>query len=580
MIEIVKGPQGALYGKNAIGGAINIYTNSPTNTYQNKIDVGYGNGNTFQTQASFSGPLLKDKIFYRASGSYKNSDGIIYNDFLKKDVDFLKDFNARLQLKFIFSPNVTTTVSGQIIDTKGGATYYAHTKSNPDGSMAANDFNNIIDADQFGRSTLKNTFISQNTQIKGDKVVYKIITSVNNAKRYHEGDLDFGSADVLRQNQNSDSDTYNQEFRLSDNSPNSKFKWMAGAFYQYSKKLLYTKATADFGFFAPPFAATGTQSTLAILSDFTNKTSSLALFGFADYKLSTKLTASFGFRYDNDNIKQDNRLTNTTPSKSEGQFQPKLSLAYQATQQVLAYANFGCGYRSGGFNSSATIKYDSEYKAETSNNYELGIKTSTKDNRFIFNAAAFIVDFKDQQQYTVTTGGTGLVLGNYNLDKTKVTGFEIDIKWRASKFLDILGGYGKTKSEIIEGGKAGTTPTDYSKFNGNITPLVPSNNYYVALQSNIPINNKLDFNGFVNLGGKGKIYWHEDNNDVSDSFTLLDARFGVTINKKISITAWGDNLLNTKYYDEYYAKAISGGGYDIGWKGRPATYGLLLAMKF
>jgi len=578
LIEVVKGPQGALYGKNAIGGAINIYTNTPTNTYQNKINVGYSNGNTYTAQGSFSGPILKDKIFYRVSGSYKHSDGVIYNSFLKRDVDFLRDFTGRVQLKFNFTSNITTTVSAQNINTKGGATYYAHTKSNADGRMGANDFNNVIDGDQLGESTLKNSFISQNTQIKGAKVIFKIITSLNIAKRYHQGDLDFGPSDILRQYQNSNSNTFNQEFRLSDNKSNSKFKWTVGGFYQNNKKYLFTKATADFGFFASPYTASGVQSTLATLSDFTNTYNTLAAFGFMEYKLAKKLTASVGLRFDNDHIKQNNNVTKTTPSKVSNELQPKISISYQANDQFLGYVNYGRGYRSGGYNSGQTKLFDAEYAAETSNNYEVGIKTSTKDNRLVFNASAFIIDFDNQQQYVVTTGVSGLILGNYNLKKTKITGFEADVKWRTSKFLDVLAGYGKSKSEIKEGGFAGST--DYSKYNGNITPWVPASTYYVALQNNSTLSKTIDLNVFVSLNGKGKTYWHENNIDASNPFSLLDARAGIIIHKKVGITLWGKNILDKQYYQEYYSKLVSGGGYDIGWRGLPGTYGIEVSVKF
>ena len=91
LIEVVKGPQGALYGKNAIAGAINIVTNQPTNNFKNKVKVGYGNGNLLQTQLSSSGPLVKDKLFYRVSGSYKKGDGLLNNVTL----DEAPDFSAR-----------------------------------------------------------------------------------------------------------------------------------------------------------------------------------------------------------------------------------------------------------------------------------------------------------------------------------------------------------------------------------------------------------------------------------------------------------------------------------------------------
>lgn len=95
MVEMVKGPQGTLYGKNAIGGAINILTLAPTNYFKNKLTLGYGNGNSLKAQVSSSGPFVKDKVFYRLSGSYKKSDGVIENMTLGEPVDYLDDLSLR-----------------------------------------------------------------------------------------------------------------------------------------------------------------------------------------------------------------------------------------------------------------------------------------------------------------------------------------------------------------------------------------------------------------------------------------------------------------------------------------------------
>ncbi|MEM6806697.1 MAG: TonB-dependent receptor, partial [Bacteroidota bacterium] len=512
MMEVVKGPQGTLYGKNAIGGAINILTQTPTNYFKNKISLGYGNGNSFRAQASSSGPLVKDKIYYRISGSYKSSDGVIENTTLGEPVDFLNDLSLRGQLKFDLSARFSATLGFQYMDVEGGATYYAHS---PDGlQLAANDFDNVIDADQRGVSTLDNTFAFLKLEYNLGSSVLRSVTSINNAQRNHVGDLDFLSADILRQAQDSDSETFNQEIRLSSLDSDSKISWDLGVFYQNSDKLLVSEATADFGFFAMPPAPTGEQATLALLSDFNNNFRTLAFFGFLDYKLTDKFTASVGLRFDNDNITQDNRLLDTNPEKSQSELQPKLSLAYQATDNVLVYSNYGRGYRSGGFNSDATELFDAEYEGETSNNFEIGLKTASKDQRFIFNAAAFYVDFNNQQQYAVAIGSGGLVLGNYNFPETRVYGVEADLKYRTSKYLDIIAGFGFNESEIREGGTNGTI--DRSSFVGNTTPFVPQTTFNLALQSGFALSENIDFMGFVNLSNKGRIYWHEDNVDVAD----------------------------------------------------------------
>lgn len=576
MVEVVKGPQGTLYGKNAIGGAINILTQAPTNYAKNRLTLGYGNGNSFKAQLSSSGPLVKDKVYYRISGSYRDSDGVIENETLDMPVDFLKDLSLRGQLTFDLSSRFSATLVGQLIDTEGGAVYYAHSPSGL--QLDADDFNYVIDADQFGESTLDNTYGALKLKYAFNKAILTSVTSFNSAQRNHVGDLDFTPVDILRQDQDSDSETFNQEFRLSSNDPASKLSWDLGAFYQASERTLLTQALADFGFFAEPPAATGELGFLPLLSDYTSEFRTIAVFGFLDYKLSDKFTASIGLRFDNDEITQVNRLFDTEPTKSQSELQPKVSLAYQATENVLIYANYGRGYRSGGFNSTSTDQFNSEYDGETSDNFELGLKTSTRDKRFIFNLAAFYIDFNNQQQYVVGVGpNAGFIIGNFNFPETEVLGFEADLKYRTSNFLDIIAGVGITNSEIITGGMDGGF--DRTPFEGNKTPFVPQSTFNIALQSDFPISTNIDFAGFLSLNNKGKIYWHEDNNDVADPFSLLDGRVGLTFNKKFTVTLWGANILNTDYYQEYSAFEVSGSAAgDIGWIGQPRTYGAELTL--
>ena len=248
----------------------------------------------------------------------------------------------------------------QYSDTEGGGTYYSHSAVGI--QLDANDFeNNIIDADQRGISTLDNTFGFLKLEYNLGNSIFRSVTSFNSAERNHVGDLDFVPADILRQDQDSNSSTFNQELRLSSTDSDSKLSWELGAFYQNSDKFLFTEATADVGFFGDPPVPTGQQSTFAILSDFTNSFRTIAFFAFFDYKLSDNLTVSAGLRFDNDQISQDNLLLNITPEKSQSELQPKLSLSYQATENVLIYGNYGRGYRSGGFNSDATDLFDAEY---------------------------------------------------------------------------------------------------------------------------------------------------------------------------------------------------------------------------
>ncbi len=582
LIEVVKGPQGALYGKNAIAGAINIVTNEPTNTFKNRVKIGYGNGNLLQTQLSSTGPLVKDKLFYRISGSYNKGDGLLNNETLNAAPDFSEDLTLRAQLKANLTPKISATLTGQVNDNESGGLYYAAPK-NGNAKIAPDDFGNmVIQADQRGIGTLKSTYANLKVDFNLDKMKLTTLTTYNKADRNAFGDLDYTSADVLRQDQDSNTKTFNQEIRLgSVANENSKINWDIGAFYQNLDKTLITSATADFGFFGPPFEGTGVQSTLAI-GDFTNTYKTFAVFGFMDYKVADKLTLSAGLRYDNDNISQENRSEGTNPSRIDTQVQPKVSVAYQATENMLMYANYGKGYRTGGFNQGQTVRYNTDFKAETTDNYEVGLKNSYLDNRFILNISGFYIDFSNQQLYAlVLNGGAGQILiGNFNVPESRSVGFEADMRFRATNWLDVLASYGVSKSKIEEGTSTKSTGTNETiDVSGNATPLVPQDSYSLGLESSFDITGTIAFNAGINLEGTGEIYWHEDNAAVSPRYSLLNARANVTFNN-LTVGIWGKNLTDTPYITEFFDQTFSNGGSDLMWLGQPTAYGISLSYRF
>lgn len=582
LIEVVKGPQGALYGKNAIAGAINIITNEPSNTFRNKFQIGYGNGNLINAQLSSTGPLVKDKLFYRVSGSYKKGDGLLNNVTLDNAPDFVEDLTFRAQLKANLSTKVSATLTGQVIDIEAGGIYYAaptngNAKNNPD------NFNNwSIQADQRGVGTLNSKYGNLKVDFNLDKVKLTSLTTFNQAERNAFGDLDYTPADVLRQDQDSNTKTFNQEIRLgSISDPNSKVNWDLGAFYQDLDKTLITRASADFGFFAPPFQPTDTQTPLAV-GDFTNTYKTFAVFGFMDFKMTDKFTLSAGLRYDNDNISQENRSEGTNPSRVDTQVQPKLSLAYKATDNMLMYANYGKGYRTGGFNQGQTVRYGTGFSAEITDNYEIGLKNTYWDNRFILNFSGYYTDFTNQQLYAlVLDGGAGQILiGNFNVPKSISVGFEADMRLRTTNWLDILASYGVSKSRIERGTSTQSIGANATiDVSGNATPLIPQDSYSFGLESNFDITEKVSYNANVNLEGTGEIYWHEDNAAVSSRYSLLNARMNFTFDK-FTVGIWGTNLTDTQYITEFFDQTFSNGGSDLAWLGQPTAFGLNLSYKF
>ncbi len=583
LIEVVKGPQGALYGKNAIGGAINIYSKEPVNTTKNNLTLGYGNANALLTQFVSSGAIKKDKVFYRLSTQFKNFDGLLTNEFNDEKVDSSREFNARGQIIARITDNFKASATLQFIDVSGGAAYYS---VNPTGNLFVDGFpggalspdpedgNNVINHDEPGKSDIRNAFGNVSLEYTPGKVKIQSITSYNYVDRSLSGDLDFIPFDDFTQGETAETKTFNQELRLNNVASEGKINWSAGGFYQDIEKPFFQDGyNRDFDL---------NQLFYGIAADVINTTTTYALFGFIDYKITDKLTASAGFRYDNDTFKQEDHLSGDTFERSNDIVQPKASLSYQATENALIYANYGRGYRTGGFNPAVTDRFNRDFEDELTDNYELGFKTSMWNNRFILNGSAFYTNFSNQQQYIFDLDT--FYPGNYNYDKSKIIGFELDAKLRLTKYLDLLANYGFVDSEITEGGTTGGvngTATDLSAFNGKKTPFVPQNNFNIGLESSFALTEKVNFDGNINLNSTGKTYWDESNSDAftTSAYQLLDARASVSFDN-VKFTIWGNNILDKQYYTEYVPGSLFGGFDDFGWRGRPATYGASVSINF
>tara|TARA_R110002049_G_scaffold308127_1_gene511009 strand:+ start:2003 stop:4357 length:2355 start_codon:yes stop_codon:yes gene_type:complete len=580
LVEVVKGPQGALYGKNAIGGAINIYTKEPTNKMSNRVKFGVGNGGNLKAQFVSSGAIKEDKVFYRFSTQYKSFDGLLTNEFLNKKVDFSEDFNIRGQIKARVTNNFTVAATFQHFKIDGGATYYSVNPTGTDGKFPGgvlnpnpSEGNNVIVANVLGRSDMKNNYgnIKLDYNLKGAKL--QSITSFNKVDRSTIGDLDFLELDGLTQAEKIHTKTFNQELRLSNTNTDTKFDWSIGGFYQNIKKDVYQNGTTGVDFGGPDAYDT---------ADYVNETKTIALFGFGDYKITDKFTFSAGFRYDIDKFSQVDYLFVTSSKRDNNEFQPKVSLSYQASKKVLLYANYGRGYRNGGYNADLTDLFNREFKDETSDNYEFGFKTTTWDDRLIFNGSVFSSKLTNQQQYILDLNT--FIAGVYNYDETKIFGFELETRARLTNYLDIFASFGSSDAEIVKGGTTGGTngtTTDNSKYNGNKTPFVPVSSFGIGLESSFNLTDSVKFNGFLNLDTTGKTYYHESNlaKHTTDAYSLLDARIGFSY-KNWKLDIWGKNLTDKQYYQEFSPGEFVGSPDDVGWRGRPLSIGTSISLKF
>lgn len=594
LLEFVKGPQGTLYGKNAIAGAINITTKDPTNTNKTKVMLSAGNGGLFGAGLSSSGAFVKNKFYYSITGRYQIFDGLINNTFLNEKVDFSKEYNVRAKLKFRFNPRWSATFVQDNFKIDAGGNYYVTKTDIFDPTipvLADDDYSSEPFGDVQGDSDLSNSLSSFKIEGSLEKVKIQSVTAFNATRRYYIGENDYSQYAFSKVSQQSDSDTFSQELRLiSKDNENTRLNYTFGGLFQNSKRYLNTSTflnrTYYEGGFVDASAENANYSTDPLVgNDDDNTIQTLAGFAFFDYKLTKKFTVSAGVRVDYDKLTNDSRITNTALENDITVWQPKFSLSYQALENVLVYANYGRGYRSGGFNGGQSVKFERTYAPEFTDNYEIGLKTSFLNNRIIFNNAFYLIDFENQQQYTFIPL-TPAVLGIYNFEEARISGFESELKFKATNYLDFFASFGLNNGEIKEGSYNRLTNAaafDYETnevidVSGNVSPFTVKSTIQFGANSYFSLGEKSDMSFHVNVDNRGEQYWDPLEEYKQDPYTLVNARAKFNFNK-IGFTLWANNIFDTQFNQEFFPTAEFGFN-NLRFPNTPVTVGIDLSYKF
>lgn len=568
-IEVLRGPQGTLYGRNSLGGVINIITKKPDNEFHAGVEQKIGNYDLVETDMYIRGPLIEDKLFIGFSGNLEKRDGYSRNDYLGKAGDDRDDKSGRLQLRWTPNDklNVQASIDGEQIN---------------DGAFPITKLSKVDD-DPHHFSHNVNGEHERNSVGSSLKVGYEAellnITSITGFRHYDDNvvnDQDFTAAnlywakEVIRDNQ------FSQEFRFTSPTNNGDWKWLGGLYGFHEKKDYYLQMNY------PGFGGVVEDSR----SDL--NTFGYAAFGQATYTMFSKLDITGGLRYDYEHssidfdrisapvaINPDLSFNDSTHSNA---FLPKFQLAYHWTEEVMTYAGISRGYRSGGFNTGFSSVSDASFDPEYSWNYEIGTKTSWFDNRLVLNGAVFYIEL-DDQQITQLLPSANMVIRNAG--ESRSMGFELESSVLLAEGLTVEAGFGYTDSEFTkyEDSVAGVN------YKGNKTPLAPEHTYNLALQWRKPlmdkcgsIRSKGPLNFFVRgeLQGIGNFYWNTSNTIKENAHELVNLRIGLE-SDHFDLTFWVKNL-----FDKHYrAVAFEFPGSDpVGQAGDPRTFGLTLNARF
>lgn len=561
-VTVFRGPQGTLYGRNAIGGIINVSTVSPLAYQGTQFKLGYGSHNDALFQFSHYNKL-GSKVGYSVAGGYHYNDGFHRNMFTNKYADQVKDAYGRVALVWLLDNKWFLRVNSMLnYSNQGGYPYGKYNRLT--GETEPVNYNRYSSY----RRLLSTSGL--NIRYAGENVSFSSQTAFQYIRDRQGIDQDFTSNDTYFVKNRLKQTMLSQEFILKSNN-SSRYQWLWGAFAmtQHINNTVETQyITKDNAFpthYRIPVNALAIyhQSTIKLFSGF----SFIAGLRW-DYENSTLKYLRETYQLSTDGARTE--VKNVNSSLHFNQITPKFALQYQDERNNNSYYfSVTRGYKAGGFNQTFQKDEETSFGPEYNWNYELGGKVHLLKDKLYAEAALYYIDWR-QQQVNQTVPGVGNVIHNAGHSSSK--GFELALNSSPLKNLSIALSYGYTYAKFIEYQKSATL-----SYSGNMLPMVPRNTLscsasYALYPSSTSFIDKIVLT--AGLTGLGKIYWAEDNEVAQNFYALLNAKISIT-SGIFTWECWGKNITDT-HYNTYCFKSSA----DYAQVGKPAYFGTSLLVKF
>ena len=561
-VTVFRGPQGTLYGRNAIGGIINVTTVSPLTYQGTQFKLGYGSHNDALFQFSHYNKL-GSKMGYSVAGGYHYNDGFYRNMFTNKYVDQLKDAYGRVALVWLLDNKWFLRVNSMLdYSNQGGYPYGKYNRLT--GETEPVNYNRYSSY----RRLLSTSGL--NISYAGENISFSSQTAFQYIRDRQGIDQDFTANDTYFVKNRLKQTMLSQEFILKSNN-SSRYQWLWGAFAmtQHINNTVETQyITKDNAFpthYRIPVNALAIyhQSTIKLFSGF----SFIAGLRW-DYENSTLKYLRETYQLSTDGARTE--VKNVNSSLHFNQITPKFALQYQDERNNNSYYfSVTRGYKAGGFNQTFQKEEETSFGPEYNWNYELGGKVHLLKDKLYAEAALYYIDWR-QQQVNQTVPGVGNVIHNAGHSSSK--GFELALNSSPLKNLSIALSYGYTYAKFIEYQKSATL-----SYSGNMLPMVPRNTLscsasYALYPSSTSFIDKIVLT--AGLTGLGKIYWAEDNEVAQNFYALLNAKISIT-SGIFTWECWGKNITDT-HYNTYCFKSSA----DYAQIGKPAYFGTSLLVKF
>jgi iron complex outermembrane recepter protein len=580
-IEVLKGPQGTLYGRNTTAGAIRFSSRKPTNTFEGNVSASYGRFDEVVVEGGVGGPIIADRLKVRVSGLYNRRDGTTLNRVTGNYVNDTNVWAGRAIVDFTPSENALIRLAIHGGRNSGGARQFQHRGQGVDffGNPAVAPDGTLLDG--FGYADTDGNPYAGDYNVEGKErigvfgasltgefdlggVKLTSISAYEQVNRKTLEDTDSSPNDVIVAYYEDRPRQYSRELRLQSDDGGA-FDWIIGGYYFHDT--LKTDSAFDLlRSFRDPTDLLGTFDPVNSLGlvryPYTQKTKSVALFGQANYALTERLTATAGLRYSHDRVSMDYSsffdavggiapvkdysdiivpLVDFQGRRSFDDLSWRLALDYNLDDTLL-YASFSKGYNSGGFAGGAatdTLQL-APFDSERLFAYEAGIKTDLLDRRLRINASAFYYDYRDLQVFIFDLTGPIPLQRKVNAGNARILGFEGEVTVKPTRNLDLFAAVTLTDSKY----------KDFPGFSGNELVSAPPLAFSGGINLAVPLGDSGSINArvdgsysarsflFPDNGASGRVAGHE----------LVNARLSwKSADETIEIALWARNLTKSAY---------------------------------
>jgi iron complex outermembrane receptor protein len=640
-VEVLRGPQGTLFGKNTTAGAINISLKTPTFDREIEAEASAGNYGFLQGKASISGPLVGNILAARLSLDGTLRNGTVHNVTTGNDINNQNNLSSRLQ--FLYRPSETfgLRISGdysrqQAICCAQGFVGYGPTLKSANRqfpALAAAAGYVPASLDPFDRLVDTNSPAQANQVIGGVSAIADwdtgdvTLTSISAWRTWNwdpASDRDFTRLSIQTVSANPDNQNqYSQEFRAASNGKQT-VDYVAGLYYFRQK--IDAKPTAQYGPDAANWLLAGTGSPANLLDGYRadgvahSDTKSYAAFAQATWNMTDRLHFTPGLRYtyedksgsfdqtvsggnprpgsatDANNLSSIARDQSYTANFTDGSVSGQANVAYDVTDDTLAYATYSRGYKSGGINlagipvnaAGVPVITTAVIKPENVTSYEVGLKNQFFAKRLTLNVDAFDTEVKNYQVNVVDSGPGALRGYLANIERVRSRGFEVDSAFMATEDLSGYLSGAFTEGEYVsfvngpcplERIANSTTSCDLS---GRPLPGLSRWSLSGGAEYRFPFAIVLG-TGYLGVDASYRSSMYSDASDskylVIRGYGLVNLRAGVVTSTDWEFSIWVKNIFDQHYF-QYMSAQPGNSGAIFALLGDPRTFGVTARAKF